>query len=83
MVFPGQAPHAAGLCGRRAGGPGVGGVAAQVRCGGVGQASGAIGARRALGGRARGLGWLLAAARLVNSRVSEPVATGLGLWALL
>lgn len=70
--FLGAGPCAAGLCGRRAGGPGVG-WAAQV---GSVRPLGTIGARRALGGRARGLGWLLTAVRLTNDRVSEPFCRG-------
>lgn len=70
--FLGAGPCADGLCGRRAGGPGVG-WAAQV---GSVRPLGTTGARRALGGRARGLGWLLTAVRLTNDRVSEPFCRG-------
>lgn len=67
--FGGQAPCAAGLCGRRA---------AQVRRAGGAQAFGALGARTAPGGRAPGLGWLSTRVRLASHRVSEPFPRGPG-----
>lgn len=70
VVLPGQAPCAGGLCGQRAGGPGVG-SAAQVSLAGAGQASWGDWCPQSSWGASPGPG-------LANHRVSEPFPRGLG-----